>query len=157
MRRAFGRAAAAAVCAVMCVSCGGCGTVRSERAFDAAAPGMSRAAVVRKVGHPAIVRGFLKGADGRTIEVWEYKVGCAKSFERVLSEASFTLVTGGAGAPLFLSAAETDRYWFYFIDGAFAGWSPAGDWERDADRICRMDLMHMQNSAGSKGGGLEVR
>jgi hypothetical protein len=44
-------------------------------------------------------------------------------------------MSAGAGAPLLLSAAETDRRWVYFVDGKFACWSRAGDWARDADKI----------------------
>ncbi len=118
----------------------GCATVRTTDAFDNASIGMSKADVINKVGRPAIVRGILKNKNCETVEVWEYKVGKGKCFQQVASDAIFTFMTAGSGAPVFLSAAETGRYWFYFIDGKFAGWSKAGDWARDSGKLYEMNF-----------------
>ena len=113
----------------------GCGTVRSVTAFDRAAPGMSKAAVVKKVGHPAIIRGCAPSHDGTIVEVWEYKVGCGKDFQQITTETLFAAMGCGAGVPLLLESAETERYWLYFVNGRFAGSCPAGDWPIDSGKI----------------------
>jgi len=113
----------------------GCATLRSEKAFDKAAIGMSKACVIRNVGRPTLVRGIMKNDYCDTVEVWEYRVGCAKHFEQVATEMAFAGMTVGAGAPILLEAAHTDRYWFYFVNGTLAGWGRAGDWARDAAKI----------------------
>jgi hypothetical protein len=130
--------AIAIVSAIGCLALSGCATVRTEKAFDRASTGMSKAEVIKKVGRPAIVRGIIKNKNCETVEVWEYKVGKGKDFEQVATETVFTVMSAGAGAPLLISAAETDRCWVYFVDGKFAGWSRAGDWARDTDKICEM-------------------
>lgn len=131
--------------AICCVVLCGCATVRNEAAFDNASIGMSRSEVIKCVGRPAIVRGILKNRNCDTVEVWEYKVGKGKNFEKVMSDAMFTLTSAGSGAPVLLSAAETDRYWFYFINGKFAGWSRAGDWARDSEKLYDMKFRPEQS------------
>jgi hypothetical protein len=128
----------AVLLAALCLVLSGCATVTSVKEFGNASKGMSKADFIKKVGAPAIVRGILKNKDNRTVEVWEYKVGKGKNFEQVTTEAVFTAMTAGAGAPLLISAAETDRCWVYFVDGKFAGWSRAGDWGKDAAKIYEM-------------------
>lgn len=123
---------------LVCMALCGCGTVRSERVFDRAEPGTSKADVVKRIGHPAIVRGTFKNQDHETVEVWEYRLGRGKNFEQVLGEAAYTGLTIGCGAQVLLKAADTDRCWVYFIGDRFAGWTPAGDWARDTDRMCEM-------------------
>ena len=123
---------------IACLVISGCATVRTPDAFDKASVGMSKSEIIKKVGRPAIVRGIIKNKDCQTVEVWEYKVGKGKCFRDVVSDAMFTFMSAGSGAPILLSAAPTDRYWFYFIDGEFAGWSKAGDWARDSDKLYDM-------------------
>jgi len=123
---------------IICITFSGCGTVRSERVFDRASAGMSKGEAVKRIGHPAVVRGTFKNKDGQTIEVWEYRVGRGKNFEQVLGEAASTGLTIGCGGQIFLKAADTDRCWVYFVQDKFAGWTPAGDWARDTDRMCEM-------------------
>jgi len=124
--------------AIGCLVLSGCATVRTDEAFEKASKGMSKADVIKKVGRPAIVRGIIKNKDCQTVEVWEYKVGQGKKFEQVATETVFTVISAGAGAPLLISAAETDRRWVYFVDGKFAGWSRAGDWGLDSCKIYEM-------------------
>jgi hypothetical protein len=131
----------AVYCSALCLLLCGCATVRDVKAFDNASAGMSKADVLRCVGRPAIVRGIIKNRNCDTVEVWEYKVGSAKNFQKVASDAMFTLMSAGSGAPMLLSAAETGRYWFYFVNGAFAGWSLAGDWARDSEKLYDMKFV----------------
>jgi hypothetical protein len=121
----------AAGCIVLC----GCAAIKSEEAFDRASTGMSRADIVKRVGHPSIVRGIIDNEYGQKVEVWEYKVGKDKRFEQVMTETAFTALTAGSGFEVLISSAETKRYWVYFIDNKFTGWGLAGDWHRDADKI----------------------
>lgn len=123
---------------ICCLAIAGCGTLKSERALESTAIGMSKADVLKTAGHPSIVRGTLNNDYGQTVEVWEYKVGQGKHFQQLMTETAFTAITAGAGAPQLLSSGATDRYWFYFVDGSLAGWGRAGDWKRDAGRICVM-------------------
>ncbi|MFA4981627.1 MAG: hypothetical protein WC592_04070 [Candidatus Omnitrophota bacterium] len=118
-----------------CLAAGGCATMKSEKAFESASIGMSKADVIKRVGPPALVKGYIKNTAGENIEVWEYRVGKAKSFEQVTTESFFTAMTAGAGAPILLSSGDRDNYWFYFVDGKFAGWGRAGDWDRDGEKI----------------------
>ena len=127
-----------AVLTISCLVMSGCATVRSAKEFENASIGMSKLDVIKKVGRPAIVRGMLKNKDGETVEVWEYKVGKGKDLQQVSTEIVFTVMSAGSGAPLLLSAAQTDRYWVYFINGAYAGWSHAGDWARDQGKLYEM-------------------
>jgi hypothetical protein len=127
-----------AVLAISCLVVSGCATVRSAKEFENASIGMSKLDVIKKVGRPAIVRGTLKNKDGETVEVWEYKAGKGKDLQQVFTEIVFAVMSAGSGAPLLLSAAQTDRYWVYFINGAYAGWSHAGDWARDQDKLYDM-------------------
>lgn len=124
-----------AALAISCLIMSGCATVKTAKEFENASIGMSKLDVIKKVGRPAIVRGTLKNKDGEIVEVWEYKVGKAKDLQQVSTEIVFTVMSAGSGAPLLLSAAETDRYWVYFINGAYAGWSHAGDWARDREKL----------------------
>nr|HPM42456.1 hypothetical protein [Candidatus Omnitrophota bacterium] len=101
-------------------------------------PGASKADVVKKVGHPAVVRGVFTKDDGEKVEVWEYKVGCGKEFEKVFGESVYTVLTIGSGGQALVSAADTERLWVYFISDRFAGWTPAGDWARDTERMRQM-------------------
>lgn len=126
------------VMAAGCLILSGCGTLRSEAAFDRVTAGMSRHDVAKRLGNPAIVRGCLVNERCEKVEVWEYKVGCPKKFERVVSELSLTALSFGAAGPILLSSADTDRYWVYFANGGFAGWGPAGDWDLDAEKIRAM-------------------
>jgi hypothetical protein len=126
---------AAAIC---CLATGGCATLKSEKALERTAIGMSRCDVIKNLGRPTLVRGVVKNEAGDMIEVWEYRVGMGKKFQQVVTETAFTAMTAGAGAPELLSSAETDRYWFYFVKGSLIGWGRAGDWERDRDRIAVM-------------------
>ncbi|MDD5422342.1 MAG: hypothetical protein PHT32_02830 [Candidatus Omnitrophica bacterium] len=118
-----------------CMAAGGCATMKSEKAFESASMGMSKADVIKKVGSPAVIRGAIRNEAGEKVDVWEYRVGKAKSFEQVTTESFFTAMTAGAGAPILLSSADRDNYWFYFVDGKFAGWGRAGDWGRDGEKI----------------------
>jgi hypothetical protein len=127
-----------AVLAISCLIMSGCATIRSDKEFETASIGMSKTDIIKNVGRPAIVRGMLKNKDGETVEVWEYKAGKGKDFQQLSTETIFTVMSAGSGAPLLLSAAETDRYWVYFINGAYAGWSRAGDWARDQDKLYEM-------------------
>jgi hypothetical protein len=131
---------AVVVLAISCLLLSGCATVRSAKEFENASIGMSKYDVVKKVGRPAIVRGTLKNKDCETVEVWEYKAGKGKDLQQVSTEMVFTFMSAGSGAPLLISAAETDRYWVYFINGAYAGWSRAGDWARDQDKLRDMQF-----------------
>jgi hypothetical protein len=129
------------IMAAMVISClimSGCATIRSAKELESASLGMSKADIIKKVGRPAIVRGTLKNKDCETVEVWEYKAGKGKDLQQVSTEIIFTVMSAGSGAPLLLSAAQTDRYWVYFINGAYAGWSHAGDWARDQDKLYDM-------------------
>jgi len=123
---------------VGCLIMSGCLTLRSEKKLDAASPGMTRTDVVNKVGHPAVVRGILTNDAGEKVEVWEYRVGTGKEFGQFVSEACFTAITCGAGAPVLLSSADTDRHWLYFVNDRFVAWGRAGDWERDVEKIRKM-------------------
>jgi hypothetical protein len=123
---------------VCCILLCGCATIRTPEAFNNASAGMSKADVIKSVGPPAIVRGIIKNKDCDTVEVWEYKAGKGKNFQQVTSDAVFTFMSAGSGAALLLSAAQTDRYWVYFVNGKFAGWSLAGDWSRDSDKLYEM-------------------
>jgi hypothetical protein len=127
-----------ALLAAGCLILNGCAALKSEKAFEGASGGMSKADIVKRLGHPTIIRGAIKNQRGETVEVWEYKVGKGKDFEQVMTETAFTGMTLGAGSPILFSAAETDRYWVYFFDGKFAGWGRAGIWEKDADKIRRL-------------------
>lgn len=133
-------------CFLLC----GCATVRTPDAFDNASVGMSKSEVIRRVGRPAIVRGIIKNSNCDTVEVWEYKVGKGKCFQQVASEAVFTVMSAGSGAPELISAAETGRYWFYFVNGKFAGWSKAGDWARDREKIYDMKFRSPSQASISK-------
>ncbi len=126
------------ILAVSCLVMSGCATIRSAKEFENASVGMSKLDVIKKIGRPAIVRGTLKNKDGETVEVWEYKAGKAKDLQQVSTEIVFTVLSAGSGAPLLLSAAETNRYWVYFINCAYAGWSHSGDWARDQDKLYDM-------------------
>lgn len=123
---------------ISCLIMSGCATIRSAKELESASLGMSKADIIKKVGRPAIVRGTLKNKDCETVEVWEYKAGKGKDLQQVSTEIIFTVMSAGSGAPLLLSAAQTDRYWVYFINGAYAGWSHAGDWARDQDKLYDM-------------------
>ncbi len=119
-------------------SLAGCGTLRSERALESVWAGMSKADIIKKIGHPAAIRGTFKNSENCIVEVWEYRIGRAKDFERVLGEAAFTGLTIGAGAQALLTSADTERRWIYFIEDRFVGWTPAGDWARDNDVMREM-------------------
>lgn len=105
---------------VGCLTLSGCLTLRSEKRLDRASTGMTRTDVVRRVGHPAVVRGSMKNDAGEKVEVWEYRVGKAKGPGQIVTETFFTAMTFGAGAPVLLSSPDTDRYWVYFVNDRFA-------------------------------------
>jgi len=118
----------------------GCATIKSEDAFDKASAGMSKHDVMKMVGRPAVVRGALKNDFGQRVEVWEYRVGPDKSVVQFLGDIALAGITLGSAAPLIVSSNDTDRYWFYFVDGKFVTWSRAGDWARDVSKIREMKL-----------------
>ncbi|MBP7056409.1 MAG: hypothetical protein KBB52_06130 [Candidatus Omnitrophica bacterium] len=128
----------AIVSLAVCLLTSGCGTIRSERIAENVPLGVSKNDVIKKVGHPAIVRGAFSKDDGEKVEVWEYKVGRGKSFEKVFGEAAYTAFTIGSGGQVLVSAADTGRIWVYFVSDKFAGWTPAGDWARDTERMRQM-------------------
>jgi len=137
-----------AVLVISCLIMSGCATIRSAKEFESASIGMSKADIIKKVGRPAIVRGMLKNKDGEAVEVWEYKAGKGKDLQQVSTEIVFTVMSAGSGAPLLISAAQTDRYWVYFINCAYAGWSHAGDWARDQDKL--YDMQYRPQTSISK-------
>lgn len=138
----------AAILTISCLLVGGCATVKSAKEFENVSVGMSKFDVIKKLGRPAIVRGTLEDKEGEIIEVWEYKAGKGKGFQQVSTEIVFTVMSAGSGAPLLLSAAETDRYWVYFTNGAFSGWSRAGDWARDREKL--RDMYYRPQASLSK-------
>jgi len=113
----------------------GCATLRSTRVLQKVSLGLSKQETIEKIGRPKIVRGILRNKYGETVEVWEYRLDKGKSDAQRGIEGGLIISSMGLMSPLLLLRGDVQNYWLYFVDDELVRWEPAGDWEKEANRI----------------------
>jgi len=97
--------------------------------------------VVRRLGEPTAVRGAIKNQYNQTIEVWEYRLSKSQA-GKFWGNLCVSIISFGAFAPTAYEDSKSDirNYWLYFYDGKLVQWGQAGDWEKEADRIYKINF-----------------
>jgi len=119
----------------VCVFVSGCASLKSVRVLRKLSSGLSKQETAERIGNPKIARGALRNKYGEMIEVWEYRLDEGKPGAQKYIESDSIYSSTGLMHPILFFSGEIQNYWLYFVDDELVRWKPAGDWEKEADRI----------------------